>query len=95
MKKFRIYFSILPLIIAVLAGCQTVPTFHGPDLSLAKPRPPQDPPANIKRAADMPLVAAIPGLNVPFAPKGSYQFGDLTKLLDNEDIPSFVVVKDR
>jgi len=76
----------------ILAGCQSVTTFHGPDLYLkAPPRPPQEPPVYIQRTADMPLVAAIPGLNVPFAPQGSFQFGKLTEMLDAENIPSMII----
>jgi len=81
------------LLLLVLTSCQSTP-LPGSSLGtglFTKQRPPQEPPTDIKRTADMPLVAAIPGLNVPFGPEGSFQFGNLTRMLDAEQIPSFVV----
>lgn len=54
----------------------------------------REPTATLTRTADMPLVAAIPGLNVPLAPIGAAQFGNLTQMLERDGIPSFIVAYD-
>ncbi|MDD5085439.1 MAG: hypothetical protein PHE61_05265, partial [Candidatus Omnitrophica bacterium] len=54
----------------------------------------EEPPAMPRRTAEMPLVAVIPGLNVPFAPTGSQQFGKLMDMLAEYKIPAFVVAYD-
>jgi hypothetical protein len=54
----------------------------------------QEPTATVTRTADTPLVAAIPGLNVPLAPVGAAQFGQLPEMLEREGIPFFIVAYD-
>lgn len=87
-----LFFSVL---ISVPA-CQTPGALNGKQVESDIEQFDQiiNPPKEIKRTAEMPLVAAIPGLNVPLAPVGHKQFGNLIRLLKEENIPAFVVAYD-
>ncbi len=54
----------------------------------------QEPPLLPQRTAELPLVAAIPGLNLPGAPTGHNQFGQLAQLMQKEGYPFFFVAYD-
>jgi hypothetical protein len=56
--------------------------------------PRQQPPTEILRKAGTPLVIAIPGLNVPLIAPQDMHFADLEKKLDEEEIPSIIVLYD-
>ena len=81
------------MVLLCLAGCGPYQGQSlGPDYEKLEQL--QQPKANLTRTAELPLVAAIPGLNLPFAPVGAAQFGDLTQMLERDGIPSFIVAYD-
>lgn len=90
----RLFLALI--VVSFLAGCGTVgPSREGAiDEAYKKYEALEEPPASPLRTAGMPLVAAIPGLNVPFAPTGSQQFGKLMDMLAEDKIPAFVVAYD-
>ena len=80
---------------ALLAGCQSAERSDRElESAFRELQALQEPPPEMPRTPQTPLVAAVPGLNVPFTPVGAAQFGDLTKMLARDGIPSFVVAYD-
>lgn len=93
----RIFFSSFFLVwILWLNGCQTVDHLKQEDFSsdIKEYNRIINPPSNLPRRENLPLIAAIPGLNVPGEPVGHKQFGNLIPLLEKEGFPSFVVAYD-
>ncbi len=80
MKKRTLNLITIILIIG-FTGCQA-----------SLPR--QTVPREIFRTAEMPLVVAIPGLNLPPVADSKIHFGDLTQMLDAEGIPSITLAYD-
>ena len=92
-KLSKILFIAVSIFILCLIGCRSQ-FDKSMEAEFKRLEQLQEPSANLTRTADTPLVAAIPGLNVPFAPVGAAQFGDLPDMLERDGIPSFIVAYD-
>ncbi len=88
--------SLLFIGVLSLNGCQTNNRLKHEDFSsdIKEYNRVINPSAALPRMEETPLIAVIPGLNVPGAPVGHKQFGNLIPLLEQEGFPSFVVAYD-
>lgn len=100
MKKKNIFslriITWFVICVLIAPGCQNINLFKRKNImsSLNRLESIQEPPASLPRSEALPLVAAIPGLNLPLAPVGSAQFGQLIELLEKEGFPAFIVAYD-
>ena len=92
-KQSKILFTIVTVTLLYLTGCR-VPFDRSLEAKYKRLEQLQEPTASLTRTAETPLVAAIPGLNVPFSPVGAAQFGQLPEMLERDGIPSFIVAYD-